>query len=160
MTVWPLLSPTRSRVILTCRLESSHTQQHGHATLTSSQRATGVESWMFYSNHREAMWVPSWSDIDNIERPLYFRTKTILTILFNGTGEFSGLLPEGTQMSSIYFTQHISDPLVNLCHPNNRQPRQRNILFILRMHRHTIQNMFWNEWKLGASEGEFGRSNV
>jgi hypothetical protein len=46
---------------------------------------TSDESWMFYFYHREAMWVPSWSEVDDIERPSYFGRKTIIAVFFNGT---------------------------------------------------------------------------
>jgi hypothetical protein len=55
---------------------------------------TGDKSWMFYADNHRTTWVASWEDIDELERPLHSQQKTILTILFNGTGEYNiAILP-------------------------------------------------------------------
>jgi hypothetical protein len=80
-------------------------------------RFTGNESWMFYSDHLEAMLIPSWSDVDNIERPSHFRKKTMIAVFLNGIGKsLIGLPLDGKKMDSMYLTQNIIDPLVALCY--------------------------------------------
>jgi hypothetical protein len=82
---------------------------------------TGDESWLFYSYHRKAMWVRSWSDVDDTERSSHFRNIIMITVFFNGTGESRvDLLPEGKKMDHTYFTQRIIDPLEELCYHDCR----------------------------------------
>jgi hypothetical protein len=62
----------------------------------------------------------------DIERPSHFRIKDIVTIFFNGTGEFiSDLLLEGKKMNSMGFAQNIIDRLAELCGCDSRQTHQR-----------------------------------
>jgi hypothetical protein len=48
---------------------------------------TGDESRMFEACKYRTMWMPSWDDVDEIERPSHFQPKTVLTVFFNGASE-------------------------------------------------------------------------
>jgi histone-lysine N-methyltransferase SETMAR len=75
------------------------------------------------------MWVASWDDVDEIERPSHFNQKTMLTIFFNGTGEHKiAILPEGQKMNSSYFVECVLSPLIEVCNPRGRIPHERRVM--------------------------------
>jgi hypothetical protein len=67
------------------------------------------------------MWVASWDDVDEIERPSHFQQKTMLTIFFNRTGECKmEILPPGQTMNSTYFLECVLGPLMEVYCPERR----------------------------------------
>jgi hypothetical protein len=71
--------------------------------------------------------IPSWSDVD-----VTFGKNTMITVSFNGTREsLINLLPKGKKMDSVYFTQSIIDPLVELrCSDSRQMQAKMNELLI------------------------------
>jgi hypothetical protein len=61
---------------------AKHERSHFHFLFTCG------ESWMFYVNNHRTMSVPSWDDVDEIERPSHFQQNAMLIIVLNGTGEY------------------------------------------------------------------------
>jgi hypothetical protein len=83
---------------------------------------TGDESWMFYAYNHRTVWVPSWDDGEEIERPSHFQQKTPLTVFFNGTHEYKiAILPAGQKMNSKYFMQCVLGPLTEVCCPKGQK---------------------------------------
>jgi hypothetical protein len=68
------LADSARRMLLTL---AKHQISHFHFLFT------GDELLMLYSYHREAMWVPSWSDVDDIERPSHFWKMTMVIVFIN-----------------------------------------------------------------------------
>jgi histone-lysine N-methyltransferase SETMAR len=87
---------------------------------------TGDESWLFYHYDQQHMWAASWEEVDDLERPSHHQKKTMLTVFFNGTGQFfMNLMPPREKMNSKYFEREIIQNLGILCYPNRRQPHAR-----------------------------------
>jgi histone-lysine N-methyltransferase SETMAR len=83
---------------------------------------TGDESWLFYHYDQQRMWVASWEDVEEIERPSNHQKKTMLTVFFNGSGQFMmNLLPAREKMNSKYFEKEIIQTLGASCYPNGLQ---------------------------------------
>jgi hypothetical protein len=75
------------------------------------------------------MWVASWDDADDIERPSHFRQKTMLTIFFNGTGEYKmAILPLGQKMNRTSFMECVIGPLTEVCYPEGRKSHERRVM--------------------------------
>jgi histone-lysine N-methyltransferase SETMAR len=90
---------------------------------------TGDESWIFYTYHDRTMWVYSWEDVNEAVRPSHYQKKTMVTIFFNGSGQFVvDILPPGTKMNSKYFADNIIDVLSGFCYPKGRQPGERKVM--------------------------------
>jgi hypothetical protein len=90
---------------------------------------TGDESWMFYSYHERTMWVASWEEVAEVERPSHYHRKTMMTVFFNGTGEFLiDILPDELKMNSAYFANNVIDVLALSCYPNGRLPHARKVM--------------------------------
>jgi histone-lysine N-methyltransferase SETMAR len=90
---------------------------------------TGDESWIFYSYNHRTQWVASWEELDEVERPSHYHRKTMVTVFFNGTGDFLiDILPEGLKMNSTYFANNIIDVIAGSCYPNGRQPHSRKVM--------------------------------
>jgi hypothetical protein len=99
---------------------------------------TGDESWMFYAHNDWTVWVPSWDDVDQIERSSHFQQKTMLTIFFNGTGEYKiAMLPAGQKMNNKYFMECVLGPLTEVCYPDGRKSQKRRVMLIVIMRRFT-----------------------
>jgi hypothetical protein len=48
---------------------------------------TGDKTWMFSAHDHRPMRVSSWDDVEEIGWPSHFQQKTMVAIVFNGTGE-------------------------------------------------------------------------
>jgi hypothetical protein len=93
---------------------------------------TGDESWMFHAYDHRTRWVTSWADVDEIERPSHFDQKTMLSVFFNGTGEYKiATLPEGQKVNSAYFIESALRPLAEICDPQGRGTRERKVMLHL-----------------------------
>jgi hypothetical protein len=92
-------------------------------------RYTGNESWLLYSYHERIRLIASWDDISVVEHPSHYHKKTILSVFFNGTGQFLiNILPEDTKMDTDYFAENIIDEIARLCSPQGKRPRERRIM--------------------------------
>jgi hypothetical protein len=86
---------------------AKHERNHFHSLFT------GDESWMCYAYNQQTMRVPSWDDVDEIERHFHFQQKTMLTIFSNGTGEYKiTTRPAGERMNSRYLMEYVLGPLM------------------------------------------------
>jgi hypothetical protein len=66
----------------------------------------GDESRRFHASDHRMMWVASWEDPNEIERPSYFRKKTVFTTFFNRTGDFKiVILPKVQKMNRRFFLE-------------------------------------------------------
>jgi histone-lysine N-methyltransferase SETMAR len=89
---------------------------------------TGDESWMFYSYPHTHQWVASLDDLEEIERGSHFKQKRMLTVFFNGDGDFMmNIMPKGSKMDSAYFTREILLPLASHCYGTGRGFRQQKV---------------------------------
>jgi histone-lysine N-methyltransferase SETMAR len=90
---------------------------------------TGDESWIFYTYYDRTRWVYSWEDVEEAVRPSHYQKKTMVTIFFNGSGQFViDILPIGVKMDSTYFADNIIDTLAGSCYPDGRQPGERKVM--------------------------------
>jgi hypothetical protein len=86
------------------------------------------QSWIFYAYDHRTRWIASWDDVDEIERPSHFHQKTMLTVFFNGTGEYKiAILLEGQKMNSAYFIESVLRPLAKICYPQGKGTRERRV---------------------------------
>jgi hypothetical protein len=84
---------------------------------------------MMYADDHHTMWVASWDDVDEMERPSHFHQKTMFTVFFNGTGKYTiVILPKGQKMNSTYFIECVLRPLIEICYPQGGETHQRTIL--------------------------------
>jgi hypothetical protein len=102
---------------------AKHKHSHFHFLFT------GDESWMFYAYNHRTIWVASWDDEDEIERPSHFQQKAMLTIFFNGTRDAnSAILPASQQMIGTYFIEYVPVPLTEVCYPKGRKPHEGRVM--------------------------------
>jgi hypothetical protein len=72
------------------------------------------------------MWAGSWEEVDELERPAHYHRKTIITVFFNGTGQyFLNILPRSPCMDTSYFAGEMIGGLEDVCHPEGRNPHER-----------------------------------
>jgi hypothetical protein len=89
----------------------------------------GDESWMLYVYDHWTKWVPSWDDVDEIQRPSHFQQKMMSTVLFNRTREYKiAMLPAGQKMYSRYFMECVLGPLTEVCYPKGRKSHKRRVM--------------------------------
>jgi histone-lysine N-methyltransferase SETMAR len=87
---------------------------------------TGDKSWMFYEYIRAIMRAVSWDEVDELERPMHYHRKTMITALFNGTGEcLLNILPRSGSMHTSYFAGDTTGGLEDVCYPEGRNPHER-----------------------------------
>jgi hypothetical protein len=90
---------------------------------------TSDESWLLYSYHERTRWVASWDDVPIIGRPSHYHKKTMLSVFFNGTGQFLiDTLPKSMKMDTDYFADNIIDEMARLCYPQGRRLRERRVM--------------------------------
>jgi hypothetical protein len=90
---------------------------------------TDDESWLLYSYHERTRWVSSWDNAPIVERPSHYHKKKMLSVFFNGTGQFLiDILSEGMKMDTDYFADNIIDEMVRLCYRQGRRPRERRVM--------------------------------
>jgi hypothetical protein len=83
---------------------------------------------MFYEYHLETVWAASWKEVDKLERPTHYHRKTMITVFFNGTGEyFLNILPRSRSVNTSHFAEEIVRRLLDICHPEVRNPHERKI---------------------------------
>jgi transposase len=89
---------------------------------------TGDESWMFYEHDHETMWVASWEEVDELERPTHYHRKTMITPFFNGTGEcFLNMLSQNRSVDTNYFVGEIVSGLEDVRSPKRRNRHEKTI---------------------------------
>jgi histone-lysine N-methyltransferase SETMAR len=87
---------------------------------------TGDESWMFYGYHHEITWAASWEEVDELERPMHYHSKTMVTAFFNGTWHyFLNIFPRSRCMDTSYFAGEIIGGLEHICYPEGRNRHER-----------------------------------
>jgi hypothetical protein len=65
---------------------------------------TGDKSWMFHEHDHERMRAASWEEVDELERPMHYHRKTMVTEFFNGTEQYSlNILPRSPSMDTSHF---------------------------------------------------------
>jgi hypothetical protein len=90
---------------------------------------TGDEPWMSYAYNHWMMWVLSWDDVDEIERPSHFQQKMMFTIFVDGTRACKiAILPVGKTMNGTYFMECVLKPLTEVCYPEGRKSHKRRVM--------------------------------
>jgi hypothetical protein len=102
---------------------AKHQHTHFHFLLT------GDEIWIFSAHDHRTMWVASGDDVEEIERPSHFRQNTMVTILFNGTGECKiAILQQGHKMNTTSVIKCVVQPLMKMCSPDGRKIHERKVM--------------------------------
>jgi hypothetical protein len=136
------------------RAESMLQMVESHAAFNFHFLWTGDESWMLYEHHHETMWVASWEEVDELERPTHYRRKTMITLFFNGTGEsFLNMLLQNRSVDTITLLERLLADWKTCVIPQGETRTKGQLLFILTMRPRTIQERSWNNW---SSQGSIG----
>jgi hypothetical protein len=89
---------------------------------------TGDGSRKLHEHHHETMRAASWEEVEQLERPTRYHRKRIVTVLFNGTGEyFLNILPRSGSMDTKDFAEEIVGGLEDISYPEGMNPHERKI---------------------------------
>jgi hypothetical protein len=84
---------------------------------------------IFSAHDHRTMWVASWDDVEEIGGSSHFQQKTVVTIVFNGTGECKiTILPQGNKINSTYFIGSFVQRLTEMCSPDGRKIYERKVV--------------------------------
>jgi hypothetical protein len=62
---------------------------------------TGSKTSIFYENHHDTVWLASWEEPEEFQKPTHHQNKSMATIFFNGVGQFDvDILPQKQKMNS------------------------------------------------------------
>jgi hypothetical protein len=105
--------------------------------------------------------MPSWDDVDGIERLCHFQQKTMLTIFFNGTREYKiAILLADQKMNSRYFIACVLGPLTEVCYPGDRKLQKRRVMLHLdNAPIHNAEEVQGHSTNLGFTRMEYSPSS-
>jgi hypothetical protein len=59
-----------------------------HQETDSQSLFAGDETWISDENHYDIVWLPSWEEPEEFQKPTHHQKKSMVTIFFNGVGQF------------------------------------------------------------------------
>jgi hypothetical protein len=85
---------------------------------------TGDETWIFYENDHETVWIASWEEPEEFQKPTHDQKKSMVTIFANGVGQFYvDVLPQKQRMNSAYFTERSLTGVAEMCAREETVPK-------------------------------------